>query len=120
MQSRMPCAVVSMLSLLLSGLAGAQDYQWTEIVIPGATVLQAWGINDKGQVALTTTDGMSGIYGDGTFTPLPPLEGFQVGALGINNDGVITGGATAAGTQQGFILRGSTYTLFSRAGWDNT
>ena len=122
MQSRMPCAVVSMLSLLLSGLAGAQDYQWTEIVIPGATVLQAWQINDKGQVALSTTDGRSGIYGDGTFTPLPPPpEGLQVGALGINNDCVITGSATAVtGTQQGFILRGSTYTLFSRPGWVNT
>jgi len=108
-----------MFLLLLSGLAGAQDYQWTEIVIPGATVLQAWGINDNGQVALTTTDGASGIYGDGTFTPLPPMVGFQVFATGINNDGVIAGRALA-GSEQGFILRGSTYTLFSRPGWDNT
>jgi len=108
-----------MLSLLLSGLAGAQDYQWTEIVIPGATVLQAWGINDKGQVALTTADGASGIYGNGTFTRLPPLEGFQVFATGINNDGSIAGRAFD-GSDHGFILRESTYTLFSRQGWDNT
>jgi hypothetical protein len=60
MQSRMQCLVVAMLSLVLSGLAGAQDYRWTEIVIPGG-VFQAWGINDNGQVALTTTDGASGI-----------------------------------------------------------
>jgi hypothetical protein len=110
-----------MLSLLFSNLTGAQDYVWTEIVIPGG-VLQAWGLNDNGQVALSTTDGMSGIYENGTFTPLPPPpQGLQVGALGINNDGAITGVAVSdAGTRQGFILRGSTYTLFARLGWDNT
>jgi len=122
MESRMPCLVVGMLSLLLSRLAGAQGYSWTEIVIKGTTVVQAWQINDIGQVAISgTTDGRSGIYQDGTFTPLPPLEGFTVHALGINNGGVITGGATdTSGFSQGFILCGSTYRLFARAGWDNT
>jgi len=43
MQSRVPCLVVGMLSLLLSNLAGAQDYLWKEIVIEGATVDQAFG-----------------------------------------------------------------------------
>jgi hypothetical protein len=112
-----------MLSLLSSGLAGAQDYRWTEIVIQGATVNQAWGINDKGQVALSTTDGRSGIYLDGTFTQLPPPpQGFQgAAALGINNGGVITGGVTdPSGTRQGFILSGETYTFFSRPDWENT
>jgi hypothetical protein len=112
---------MGMLSLLLSRLAGAQDYQWTEIVIPGATVDSVWGINDRGQVAVTTTDG-SGIYRHGTFTPLPlPPQGLQVEALGINNYGVITGPATTVdGLERGFILHGSTYTLFTRRGWDNT
>ena len=121
MQSRIRCLVVGALPLLLSRLAGAQDYQWREIVIPGATVETVWGLNDNGQVVLSTTDGMSGIYENSTFTPLPPLEGFQVGGIGINNDGVITGNANdLAGIQQGFILRGSTYTLFSRPCRDNT
>jgi hypothetical protein len=112
---------VGTLSLLLSNLAGAQDYQWMEIIIPDKTVFTAWGINDQGQVAVNTTDGTAGIYCNGTFTPLPPLEGFTVFASGINNDGVVTGGATdPAGIQQGFILSGSTYTLFPRPGWDNT
>jgi len=121
MQNIVPKIVLGMLSLLLSRLAGAQAYQWTEIVIPGATVFQAYGLNDQGQTAVTTTDGTSGIYGDGTFTPLPPPpQGFQVYARGVNNDGVITGLAFTAETGQGFLLRGSTYTLFARAGWDNT
>ncbi len=122
MQSRMLCLVVGVLSLLLSGLAWAQDYLWTEIVILGATVGGAWGINDQGQVAVNTTDGTAGIYWNRTFTPLPPPpQGFVVSALGINNDGVITGNArTVSDIRQGFILRGSTYTLFSRPGWDNT
>jgi hypothetical protein len=111
-----------MLPLLLSNLAGARDYQWTEIVIQGTTVVQAWQINDRGQVVISlTTDGRSGIYADGTFTPLPPLEGFQLTVAGINNEGIITGGATdGAGIQHGFILCGSTYTIFSRPGWENT
>jgi hypothetical protein len=110
-----------MLSLVFSRLAGAQDYVWTEIVIPGG-VLQSWGLNDRGQLALTAMDGTSGIYENGTFTPLPPPpQGFQVVATGINNDGVITGIATdLAGTEQGFILHGLTYRFFSRPGWDNT
>jgi len=122
MQSRMPCLVVSMLSLLLSNLAGAQGYSWTEIVIEGATVVQAWQINDIGQVAIgATTDGRSGIYLDRTFTQLPPPpEGFQVLALGINNGGVIAGSATDGVTSQGFIVVGETYTFFSRDGWENT
>jgi hypothetical protein len=111
-----------MLSLLLSNLAGAQDYVWTEIVIPGEIVFNVFGLNDKGQSAIINTDLTSGIYGDGTFTPLPPPpQGFRVRATGINNDGVITGlGLTDAGTEQGFILCGSTYRFFSRPDWDNT
>ena len=72
---------------------------------------------------MTTTDAGNGIYADGTFTLLPPPpQGFQfVIPLGINNDGVITGGAvTVAGNSLGFILRGSTYLIFSRPGWANT
>jgi hypothetical protein len=41
MQGRMPCLVVGMLSLLLSNLVGAQDYHWTEIIIPDGTVCWA-------------------------------------------------------------------------------
>jgi hypothetical protein len=114
---------VGVLSLLLSNLAGAQGYSWTEIVIPGSTISNAFGLNDKGQTAVTTTDNTSGIYGDGTFTPLPPPpEGIsRVIATGINNDGVITGSAyTVTGIEQGFILRGSTYMLFTRPDWDGT
>src|SRR6516165_1958469 len=109
MHSRVPCFVVGTLSLVFSNLSGAQGYQWTEIVVEGATVIQVFGLNDKGQTATSTSIG-SGIYGNGTFTPLPPPpQLYQVTALGINNGGVITGVATTAGIQQGFILRGSTY-----------
>ena len=123
MQRRLPWFAVGVFLLLLSKFAGAQEYSWTEIVIPGATVSNVFGLNDKGQTAVTLTDGTAGIYGDGIFTPLPPPpQGISgVGARGINNDGVITGPAyTAAGGEQGYILRGSMYTLFARPGWDFT
>ena len=79
MQGRVLYFVIGVLSLHLSRLAGAQDYQWTEIVIEGTTVLQTWQINDNGQTAVNTTDGTAGIYENGTFTPLPPPpQGLQL------------------------------------------
>jgi hypothetical protein len=85
----------------------------------------AFGLNDKGQVAVTNADGSkTGIYRGGIFTPLPsPPAGYKVSALGINNGGTIVGGAFSPSDpthEQGFILIGSKYTFFSRPGWDNT
>lgn len=99
-------------------------YVGTQIIVPGATVQQAFGLNDKGQTAVTTTDGTAGIYRHGTFTALPaPPAGFTAAPTDINNEGVIVGGVTPtpAGTpEQGFVLHGSTYTFFARPNWDNT
>jgi len=104
----------------MNALIVASAYVWTQIVIPGAMVVQAFGLNDKGQTAVSTSDGRNGIYQNGTFTPLPaPPPGFQVGAIGINNAGVIVGSAFNP-NEQGFILVGSSYRFFSRPGWDTT
>jgi hypothetical protein len=85
----------------------------------------SFGINDRGQVtvqnAATGSGAKTGIYHDGAYTPLPALPaGYTFfGATGINNSGVIVGGAyapTAPPHEQGFILIGSKYVLFSRPG----
>src|SRR5215471_719105 len=111
MQSRVSCLVVGMLSLVFSNLAGAQGYQWTEILVEGAQVVQVFGLNDKGQTATTTSIG-SGIYGNGTFTPLPPPPpGYQVTALGINNFGRISGhGQDTVIGRYGFVWQQGTIT----------
>ena len=103
----------------------AAAYVWAQVVIPGKTPVQQFGINDKGQTAVTIEDGTTGIYRRGEFTPLPPPPascGCTVGALAVNNSGVVVGIAvpTAGGPNQGFLLSNSTYTFFSRPGWDNT
>jgi hypothetical protein len=104
----------------------AAIYVWTPIEVPGATVVQAFSLNDREQTMLLTingTDFISGTFRRGEFTPLPaPPAGFQVSGIGINNAGVITGIATTATNprERGFILNDSTYTFFSRDGWDNT
>lgn len=103
-------------------LLAAAAYVWTQIVVPGTTVGNASGPNDKGQVAVHTPD-VNGIYQDGTFTPLPaPPPGYQVGTLGINNAGVVVGIAITSVDphEQGFILVDSVYRFFSRPGWQNT
>jgi hypothetical protein len=109
----------------MNALLVAAAFTWAEIVVPGVTIGQAFGINEKGQVTVTSADGnASGIYQHGTFTPLPaPPAGYQVSAIGINNAGVITGVASTASDPahtKGFILSGGVYTFFSRPGWNNT
>jgi len=81
------------------------------------------GPNDKGQIIIFTDVGGSGVYKDGTFTPLPdPPAGYFVFATGINNSGTIVGGAYAPPDylEQGFILTGSVYKFFSRPSWPQT
>jgi hypothetical protein len=107
--------------------ANAAAYSWTEILVPSiGPPGVAFGINDKGQVALNSADGTkAGIYRNGIFTLLPaPPPGYKVNVvLGINNSGIIVGGAyppTDPTHEQGFVLIGSKYTFFSRPGWNNT
>ncbi|MFL5312370.1 MAG: hypothetical protein ACJ79H_18200 [Myxococcales bacterium] len=101
----------------------AVTYVFTPVVVPGETIQQVFGLNDRGQT-MVTTDKSSGTFRHGKLTPLPaPPSGFEVGGLGINNAGVITGIAVQTGgdsSEQGFVLRGSTYTFFSRPGFANT
>jgi hypothetical protein len=106
----------------MHALLVAAAYVFTPVVVPGQSIVTLFGPNDKLQVVVTT-DQDSGIYQDGTFTPLPsPPPGYQVRAMGINNTGVIVGLATTGPDfqAQGFILHGSAYTFFSRPGWKNT
>ncbi len=118
------------LGFTIGSAAHAAGYSWTEILIPSIGPFGvAWGINDKGQVAVQNAapaPGVkTGIYHSGVYTPLPALPpGYTFsGALGINNGGAIVGGAyppTDPTHEQGFILIGSKYTFFSRPGWNNT
>jgi hypothetical protein len=121
------CAIALLLlsSVGASAQAVAAAYSWAEILIPSIGPIGiAFGPNDIGQVAVAAPDGTkSGIWRQGTFTPLPaPPAGYTVTATGINNAGAITGYAVTASStnQQGFILVGSTFKFFSRPGWDNT
>lgn len=99
----------------------AVAYVFTPVVVPGENVQVIFGINDHEQT-MVTTDLSSGTYQRGRYTRLPPPPaGYQATGLGINNAGVITGVATASGgNEQGFVLRGSVYTFFTRPGWENT
>lgn len=97
-------------------------FVFTPVTVPNAIIFNFFAPNDKGQIPLGTTIG-SGIWENGNFTllPAPPTGIAYVSALGINNDGTIVGAAfTPDGIEEGFILTGSTYSLFSRSGWDGT
>jgi len=124
---RISVASALALSFTISSAANAADYSWSEILVPSIGPLGlVIGINDHDQVAVNNADGSkSGIYRNGIFTPLPaaPAGYSNVAANGINNAGVIVGGAFSPSDpthEQGFILIGSKYTFYSRPGWDNT
>ena len=110
----------------IGSVSAAAAYSWTEILVPSIGPIGiAFGPNEKGQVAVQSADGTkSGIYRGGSYTPLPSRPaGYQVIATGINNGGTVVGVAISPSDpahQQGFILVGSKYTFFSRAGWDDT
>jgi hypothetical protein len=123
---RASAAGALMLIFTIGSVSTAAAYSWTEILIPSIGPLGAcFGPNDKGQVAVQTPDGSrTGIYRGGIFTPLPPPPaGYTVSAVGINNGGTIVGSAYPPSDpthEQGFILVGTTYSFFSRPGWDIT
>jgi hypothetical protein len=107
----------------MNTLLMAAAYVFVPVVIPGASFMANFsGPNDKGQIVVNPDIG-SGIYQDGTFTPLPPPPtGSYITGLGINNAGTVAGVAYTAPDflEQGFILQGSNYRFFSRPGWPNT
>src|SRR5260370_27339640 len=82
----------------------AAGYVSTQVIIPGKNAVQAFGINDKGQLAVTTDDGTTGIYDHGTYTSLPPPLpscGCAVTAVAVNDSGVVVGIAFPSGGGRG-------------------
>ena len=101
------------------------SYVWSQVVISGKAPVQQFGINDRGETAVTNSDGTSGIYRNGKFRllPEPPAScACTTKAIAINDGGSIVGIAAppSGSPEQGFVLSRGSYTLFSWAGWENT
>ncbi len=65
------------------------SFVWAQVLIPGKTPVQQFGIDDKGETVVTNSDNSSGIYGHGTFTPLPPPPAScacQIGGIAYSKD----------------------------------
>jgi hypothetical protein len=111
---------LGILALFAVSAAARADYVCRQIDIPGATNTQVWQINNSGQAAATSDSG-GAIYSGGTWLPLPTppaSSGYtaaNLGALGINDSGMIAGNALSADglTEQGYTLSGDAYAFFS-------
>src|SRR3989304_5177002 len=86
-----------------------------------------FGTNDKGLVTGNAgfPDGSSvGFVYDPkeqTFSELPPLPGCELGALAINNSGVVAGECRVSpDLEEGLILKNGTYTRFAYPGFAYT
>jgi hypothetical protein len=119
------------IALFSHALSVGASYVFTYPTIPGGTLTEMWGINDNGMVAANGVLGsgpnmvqFAGVFTSGTLNPLPlPPAGLGVGAVGINNAGAVVGVAYQLQTfspEQGFILTGGQYTLFSHPGYSDT
>src|SRR5947209_7478429 len=116
-------AVFSALALIAA--PAFADYVCKPVDVPDSKWTQLMQLNNAGQIVAGSDIG-GAIYSGGSWTPLPDppaATGFtraDLGALGINDSGVIAGAAsTDAVLEQGFILSGNTYTFFTSGhpGW---
>ena len=124
MKAAIPAALRS---LLLAGAlafanAASAAYVYNVVEYPGAVYTDVRAINNAGQIAgYASLDGATNFsftYAAGVFTPLPASP-MQTSALGMNDLGVVVGGAGTA-PEQGFVYQAGAYTFFSRPGWTNT
>jgi hypothetical protein len=115
--------VVALVAITTAGLAGAA-YDFVNLNYEGMTGMQVFGTNDRGLVT------GNAFFADGpnvpfvydpkkqTFTELPSLPGCELGAMAINNSGVVAGTCSVSpNLSDGFILKNGKYTRFAYPGF---
>lgn len=118
--SRIALTVLSALLLSLPGAPARAEHLCRKLDVPGSTWTQLWQLTNNGVVAAGSDLGAY-TYSGGAWLPLAPLPpgapyaAADLGALGVNDAGVVAGPAWRASdsTEQGFILRGGSYQFFS-------
>jgi len=126
------CAVLALAACSSTAIAATagppNSYTCTQVDVPGATSTQLWRLNNNSYIAADTPVGAY-LYNPntGVWTPLPAppaSSGYtaaDIGALDVNDNGVIVGGASDPnvnnGIEQGFILSNindpTTYKFYS-------
>ena len=100
--SRLAC-VATCFILGLASTAWADNFNFIPIDVPGATDTQALGINDRGQIVGSFSDGAF-LLDNGHFTILPDVflspgvRGHLLTAADINNRGEIVGTLIVSGS----------------------
>lgn len=104
------------------------DYVFTNLALPGSTYSNVFGINDRGQVAISTDLG-SYVYSGGVYTKIPDSPDFgTTQASSINNAGTIVGDVYTydyannvyIADGKGFILSNGAFTYVTHPGAETT
>src|SRR5437870_5520124 len=99
--------VAAVFMLWLSSAARAEDFNFTSIDFPGATLTRATGINAQGQIVGRYTDSTGTFHGfllsDGVYTSIDFPSALFTIAHGINSEGQIVGRYGDATGTHGFL-----------------
>jgi probable HAF family extracellular repeat protein len=94
---------------LMPGLSRAGSVSYTTLDVSGATLTNAYGINNSGQIVGSFNDssGSHGFLKNGsTYTPFDYPGATSTTAYGINDSGQIVGTAAISGVLHGFLKVG--------------
>lgn len=110
--------LVSTVLVVTAPLDGRADYTCHALDVPGSTYTQIFGINNADQVAALSDLGAWIHTGEGWQQIVPPPDSgyaaVNLGALGVNDYGVVVGGAgpVDGSSGQGFIVSGGAFRFF--------
>jgi probable HAF family extracellular repeat protein len=123
----LPLVSLVVLALLFGTVSAARalSFTFTTIDVPGATITEAQGINNLGQiVGFFRTSASRANHGfllsRGTFTTIDVPGATDTIANGINDRGQIVGEFDANGKIHGFLLSGEDFTIIDAPGAAST
>jgi uncharacterized membrane protein len=100
-------------------LAADLQYTFQEIIVPGSTTSDAWGINAPGDVVGNYTVGpqfLGFLLQRGVFTTINVPGSTYTAAFGINSAGAIVGEFGDTFTAHGYLLRNGKFTVIDFPG----
>src|SRR5690349_14154975 len=104
------CLAFVCLIVGVSAWSRAASFTFTIIDVPGASLTEAFGINDAGQIVGPSGNGHGFLKDGATFTTIDVPDANSTTVFGINGAGQIVGSFDDAnGARHGFLKEGANF-----------